>query len=94
VDVLYAEVYENLRRPPPHTLTLTTTLQAPDGQVRPLTSESRASTAPARPSGGHGFLVTLPLQEIPPGAYVLHVEARSDAGNGAMVSRAIPVTVR
>jgi hypothetical protein len=25
---------------------------------------------------------------------VLHVEARSDAGNGAMVSRAIPVTVR
>jgi VWFA-related protein len=91
---LYVEVYENVRRPPAHTIELATELRGEDGRILPLTAEKRPSVGPTRPSGGYGFTATLPLHDVPPGAYVLHVEARSDLRDGSTVSRAVPIRVR
>jgi hypothetical protein len=53
----------------------------------------RASTADRRPSGGYGVTLPLPLGTVPPGRYLLEVEAHSDAEDGATVRRAVPISV-
>ena len=94
--VLFAEVYDNLaagRNDSPRTIELTASLLNDRGRViRIAGPEQRASTAPRRKSGGHGFTARLPL-DVEPGAYVISVATRSGE-DGPTVSRRIPIRVR
>jgi hypothetical protein len=92
---LYLEVYENGSRLAPHTITVQVELRQAGRAVFPMIAETRASTEATRPNGGHPFQLRLPLQDVPPGRYVLHVEAESDAQRRpAIASHAIPIEVR
>lgn len=96
--VLFAEVYDNRRRAPAasgQTIELVAELHGEGGGVISVASDQRASTAPRRKSGGHGFTLRLPLRDVPPGPYVLHVETRSGEGTARQTaSRRIPIRVK
>jgi VWFA-related protein len=92
---LYAELYENLGwAESDHAISLTTELRGENGRVVPMTSESRSSRAPQLAGGGHGFVAVLPLSEVPPGDYVVRVDAHSNFEPGRTVTREIPIKVR
>ena len=92
--VLTTEVYYN---PPARSgarlpaLTLKTALRGSGGETIPLTSETRAV---AVAQGANAFSVRLPMEDVPEGSYVLHVEARSSDDAARVVSREIPIRVR
>ena len=90
--VLYAEVYENTRTATAHPIFMTTDLRDDGGRVVRTVSDQRSSTDPRRKSGGYAFAPRLSLEDVPPGRYVLHVEARSTLG-GKTVTRDIPIRV-
>lgn len=91
---LYAEAYENLQRPGTHTVTFTAELRAEGGTgVRTVTDE-RSSSELQGTRGGYGFSAQLPLNDVAPGLYVIHVEARVNAGDRPMASRDIQIRVR
>ena len=92
--VLFTELYENLWDDSEHAIAFRTELRDDDGRVIPMTIEERSSKTPQLPGGGHGFLARLPLSQVAPGNYVLHVEARAEAGARRLVTREIPIKVR
>jgi hypothetical protein len=93
--VLVAELYEKRgRRDKPHMVALSAVLRSGDGRVIPLSSEDRSSTATRSASGGHAFVLRLPLTHVPPGDYALQVEARTEAGEGRVTAREIPIEIR
>jgi hypothetical protein len=85
---IYSEIYDNKAKES-HRLDLVAELRRADGQVvgRPVT-DSRADGKPMQI-----FEATLPL-DVPSGAYVLHVEARSTNPKQGTVTREIPLRVR
>jgi hypothetical protein len=92
---LFAEFYENLRNPPPHKIDITTTIRTDDGRVVKQDEQQRDSTELQGGKGGYGFSTILPLADLEPGLYVIHVEARSRvAGPESGVGRDIQITVK
>lgn len=92
---LFAEFYENLRNPPPHKIDITTTIRTDDGRVVKQDEQQRDSTELQGGKGGYGFSTILPLSDLEPGLYVIHVEARSRvAGPESGVGRDIQITVK
>lgn len=91
---LYVEAYENLQKATPHTVTFTAELRAEGGTAVRKVSEDRSSTELQGKRGGYGFSAQLPLNEVTPGVYVIHVEARANAGDRPTVSRDIQIRVR
>jgi hypothetical protein len=91
---LYAEVYENLRTSAAHTVDLQVDLRADDGRVISTTREERSSKELGGRSGGYGFVVQLPLRDVEPGIYVIHVEAQANTGALPTVARDIQIRVR
>ncbi len=92
----FFEVYDNNRRvnsDPPYVVETAVTLRGLDDVVVRTATASRASREPRRPSGGHGFTVTLPLGDLAPGAYVLDIEARAARLSVDPVRRRIPIRV-
>jgi hypothetical protein len=85
---VYAEVYDNRARES-HRLDLVAELRDASGKPagRPAT-DTRADGQPLQK-----FEATLPL-DVPPGSYVLHVEARSTLAKQPPVSRDVPLRVR
>ena len=61
-------------------------------RVIPLAAEDRVSTSPSG-NAVLRFTVPLRLKDVPPGAYVLEVTARSTAGDRQTVTQAIPIRV-
>ena len=93
--VLYTELYENVWwTDADHTMSVTTELRSKDGRLMWTTSEARSSKAPQLPGGGQGFLASMPLSNVPPGSYIVRVEARSDFGEQRVVTREVPIRVR
>jgi VWFA-related protein len=93
--VLYTEVYENIWwTDAAHGITLTTELRGADGTVIPVATERRASRTPQLKGGGHPFTTRIPLTDVRPGPYVLHVEASSDFDKPRSVSQEVPIEVR
>jgi VWFA-related protein len=93
--VLVAELYEKRgRRDMPNRVALSASLRGDDGRVIPLSSENRSSTAARSASGGHTFVLRLPLTSVPAGDYALLVEARSDGRNAPAVTREIAIEIR
>lgn len=73
---LFAEVYENLRGGPVHQVAIKSELRSDTGRVVVQTSERRSSTELEGKSGGYGVTTQLPLTDVEPGIYVVHVEAQ------------------
>lgn len=82
---LFAEIYDN-RGTTPHTVDITTTIRADAGTVVFKTEDARKSEELEGARGGYGYTAQVPLKGVPPGLYVLRVEARSRLG-GDTVAR-------
>ncbi len=91
---LFGELYENARNRQPHMVDITTELRAEGGRVVRSSTEERSSTELQATSGGYGFNARLPLTDVAPGLYVIHVEGKSRAGNDPAVSRDVQIRVR
>ena len=92
----YLEVYDNNRRlesDPVYAVDATIALRGGNGRVMRTATQRRVSRDARRPSGGHGFAVSLPLEDVAPGPYVLDVEARAARLGVAPVQRRIPIRV-
>jgi VWFA-related protein len=77
--VLYTEVYDG-DTAKPHSVDITTTLTSDEGRVVFTTNEERKSSELGGARGGYGYRAEVPLANVPPGLYVLQVEARSRMG--------------
>ncbi|HEX5107162.1 MAG TPA: VWA domain-containing protein [Vicinamibacterales bacterium] len=94
---LFVEVYDNTNRngKAAGPIELVTELRGEGGRVIRLNElEKEASAATRKLSGGYGFTADFDLNDVPPGPYVLHVEARADRDGPRVVSRNIPIKVR
>ena len=91
---VYAEVYETLKNATSHTVTLTAQLRAEGGTVVRAASDERSSTELQGTRGGYGFAAQLPLTDVTPGLYVIHVEARANTGERPTVSKDVQMRVR
>ena len=91
---LYTEVYEGSGSNSPHAVDLTAELRGEDGRVLVRRTEQRSSKELLGKSGGYGFAATLPLTDVAAGTYIIHVEARSNAGARPAVSREILIRIR
>jgi VWFA-related protein len=91
---LFAEFYENNAGAPAHMLEFKAELRAEGGRVVQSVSDQRSSTDLQGRSGGYGFSARLPLEDVEPGLYVLHVEGQPRIGDLPAVSRDIQIRVR
>jgi hypothetical protein len=91
---LFLEVYENQPKATPHQLELSVTLRGTDGRVIFRTAEERSSTELQAGRGGYGYTPVIPLTDVEPGQYVIHVDARSFASNELGIGRDILIRVK
>ena len=57
------------------------------------TNEERESSDLGGKSGGYGYTTKIPMKDLPPGSYVLKVEATSRLGAGATTKREVRFSV-
>lgn len=89
---LFAEIYDN-QSGPAHRVDITTTIQTDEGRVLFKTEDERNSSELKGGKGGYGYAMRIPLSELPPGPYVLHLQARSRLGNDVGVGRQVRIFV-
>ncbi len=89
---LFAEVYDT-DGDKPHKVDIVTTVTSDTGQVLFKTDEERDSADLGGKRGGYGYMTKIPMKDLPPGAYVLKIEAKSRLGAGATTAREIRFTV-
>lgn len=89
---LFAEVYDN--QTAAHRVAIKTQVTADDGKVVFTASDERASQELQGQKGGYGYTAKVPLAELPPGRYVLRVEARTLLANGGTAARELEFRVR
>jgi hypothetical protein len=89
---VYMEIYENLRKAPPHPVDVKVELRTTASRVVRTATVQRASTELV--DGRLGFTVGVPLDGTPAGDYVLRVEARVNLDEVGVVSRDIPIRIR
>ncbi|HEV8398017.1 MAG TPA: VWA domain-containing protein [Vicinamibacterales bacterium] len=89
--MFFAEFYENGANNK-HKVDLKAELRADDGRVVLTASEERESSEVK--GGGYGFAGRLPLSELTPGLYVLHIEGKSRVGDNNAASRDIQVRIK
>ncbi len=85
---LFAEVYDNSGNSA-HKVDIVTSVLTDDGRVVFKTEESRDSSELQGAKGGYGYTARVPLSAVPPGLYVLSVEARSRLGKDTSAARLI-----
>jgi VWFA-related protein len=89
---LFTEVYERAGAPP-HAVDLAAILRSDEGTVVFKQEEERQSSELQGASGGYGFQARVPLTDVPPGLYVLTVEARSRLGDHPEAKREVMIRV-
>ena len=89
---LYTEAYENRRKP--HTVTLTVQLRDEIGRVLDSRALERKGADKPNEASAYAFAPNLSLDQVSPGRYSFHVEARSSLDKQNSVTRDIPFTVR
>jgi hypothetical protein len=85
---LFAEIYDNAGGSP-HKVDITTTVTADEGKQLFKSEDVRDSSELQGKSGGYGYSARVPLEGMPPGLYVLKVEARSRLGQGPTTNRQV-----
>jgi hypothetical protein len=91
---LFAEIYENAAGAPAHKVDVTTTVRSNEGRVLFQNQEERNSTELQGGRGGYGYNTRIPLTDLEPGVYVIHVEAKSRADSERAVGRDVQITVK
>jgi hypothetical protein len=89
---LFAEIYDT-DGDKPHKVDITTTVLSDTGQVLFKSDEERSSSDLGGKRGGYGYMTKIPMKGLPPGSYVLKVEAKSRLGAGATTAREVRFTV-
>ena len=87
-----AEIYDNDTAP--HRVDITTTLRGDDGRELFRHQDERATGELQGGAGGYGYTVLVPLKDVPPGLYLLRVEARSRLGRNPTAFRDVQIRVR
>ncbi|MCC7126274.1 MAG: VWA domain-containing protein [Acidobacteria bacterium] len=90
---LFTEVYDNSGNQP-HKVDITASIRAEGGQSVFQTSEERDSSELKGSAGGYGFALRIPLKSIPPGLYVVRVEAQSRLGDRPSALRETVIRVQ
>lgn len=86
---VFAEIYDNDRKA--HSTMVTTTVAAASGRTV-FTSKQALSRATDQTT--YPVVTSIPLIDMPPGEYVLSIEAQSSATRDRPISRQIPFSVR
>jgi VWFA-related protein len=89
---LFAEVYDNAGATP-HKVDITASVLTDEGKVMFKNEETRDSSDLGGKTGGYGYTATIPLKDLPPGKYVLKVEAKSRLGQTPPASREARIEV-
>ncbi len=89
---LFAEAYENRKKP--HTVTLTLELRSEEGRIIGSDSVERKSVEKPKDPSVYAFTPNLSLEDLPPGHYAIHLEASSSLDKKKNVTRDIPFSVR
>lgn len=89
---LFAEIYDN-QTGPAHRVDITTTIQTDDGRVVFKAEDERNSSELQGAKGGYGYALRIPLNDVAPGAYVLHLQAKSRLGNDVGIGRQLRIRV-
>jgi VWFA-related protein len=92
---LFAEAYENRRKP--HTVTVTFELRSEAGPVIGSFAIERNTVEKPRDPSVYRFAPNLGLEDVQPGRYVIHVDARSSLDKNdqkKIITRDIPFSVR
>ena len=89
---VFTEAYENRKKP--HAVTLTIELR--DERAASLGSHAIERKAVDKPKDAsvYAFAPNLSLEDVPPGRYAIHLEARSSLDKNKSVTRDIPFSVR
>jgi hypothetical protein len=89
---LFAEIYDNSGKTP-HKVDIVTSILTDDGRTMFKNEDQRDSSELQGAKGGYGFTTRVPLSELPPGDYVLSVDARSRLGDEAAASRQVRIRI-
>jgi VWFA-related protein len=89
---LFAEVYDNAGGTP-HKVDITASVITDEGKVMFTANEVRDSTELGGKTGGYGYSTRIPMKDLPPGPYVLKVEAKSRLANVPPASRDVRIRV-
>jgi VWFA-related protein len=89
---LYAEVYENRKKP--HVVTMNVELRDSKGHAVGTHSIEREAKDKPKDVSSYVFAPTLTLEDVPTGDYVLHVDARSSLDKNKPQIHEIPIRVR
>jgi len=89
---LFTEIYDNSGKAP-HKVDIATSVLTDEGKQVFKVEDQRDSSELAGAKGGYGYTTRVPLSDIPPGLYVLNVEARSRLGNDNVVTRQVQFRV-
>ena len=84
---LFTEIYDNVKQA--HKTEIVATVKAEGGTQVFQTREERDSADLKGSAGGYGFEARIPLKQMAAGLYVLRVEATTQVGDRATVSREI-----
>jgi VWFA-related protein len=90
---IFTEIYDNQTRAP-HRVAIKTTVIADDGRIVFTASDERRSEELGAKGGGYGYTAEIPLQAIPPGRYVLRVEAQTLLSGGGTAKRELEFRVK
>jgi len=85
---MYVEVYENAKALTP--ATVSAELRSEDGTVTHALTQRTATSSVRANTGSRGVTAALSLAAVPPGSYILHVEARSGTD---VAGKDIPIRV-
>jgi hypothetical protein len=89
---LFTEIYDD-GTTAPHKVDIVTTVRTDEGRIYFKNEEERDSKELQGKRGGYGYSVRVPLSGLPPGPYVLTVEARSRQGDHLAASRQIRINI-
>lgn len=89
---VFAEVYDNSGKAL-HKVDIITSVLTDEGKPVFKTEDERDSAELKGAKGGFGYATRVPLSGLPPGLYVLNVEARSRLGTNTSVTRQVQFRV-
>jgi hypothetical protein len=89
--ILFAEIYD--RASEPHGVDTTTTVRTAEGRTV-FRHHQESVSGGSESAGGFGYVARIRLQDMPPGAYVVTVDAVSRLSNDGRATRQVPFRIR